>query len=666
MAVKFETDVNPPVWDRSTGELIRPAGAGKTVCVILSDDEGSGPRTRMRSIKRDPDIKVECGPASSCRLSPDVKLEDDGEGVSTTLSPASRQISPSRPGPTYQQGRRATSTPHTPSRPPRPQNPSGGFLPDEPGMGEPPSSSDDSDLDDGSVFKPSKSPSRLGTAVSPTTRSQRVSQLLGEVQISRPHPSPTTMNQRTSVPNPPPLSFYIPIRRADRRSGSKGPSQPAQSAPSPRVHGWKPINKNRPVPRQLSTSFQTGYATPGPSSSAQSLAVSPSVSSRRASKSKSVAQADNIEDDEPLGSANMIQLDVTFEGKGKGKEKEKELSSPRSSNLSREGDDAREKKKIKKPSHSKQHKRHGPSRRARVERTIEETPEQQLPSPELSSAHQHISSSPVSTPPPSPSAMLVSSPIVAVQLATPGPSRLPTGRAMSKTPHGLLTPMVSSSSHQILKRSRAEMEEPGPLVNDPLADDIWQRRFALMKDLWSEERAGRERLEKQMQEQARNTSTLQGQFDGQRARINNTGTRMDEMVRTLDELKHRVDGLDRRGQTNHDRVHLRLLQLEHSDTGANRPAAAPAPSQPRLQPHIATIRPREFYDWGRRGGINPPPRPVIPDTLVRKPPTSASANHARRNFRNSNRHAQSGGQSSSSAGPSRPNPGALDQNMSVL
>lgn len=666
MAIKFETDVNPPVWDRSTGELIRPAGAGKTVCVILSDDEGSGPRTRMRSIKRDPDIKVEGGPASSRRMSPDVKSEDDGEGVSTTLSPASRQTSPSRPGPTYQQGRRATSTPHTPSRPPRPQNPSGDSPPDEPDMEEPPSSSDDSDLDDASVFKPSKSPSRLGATVSPTTRSQRVAQLAGEVQISYPHPSPTTVTQqRTSVPSPP-LSFYIPIRRADRRSGSKDPSQPAQSAPSPRVHGWKPINKNRPAPRELSTSLHTGYATPGPSSSAQSMAVSPSVSSRRASKGKSMAQADNIGDDEPLGSANMIQFDVTSEGKGKGKEKEKELSSPRSSNLSRDGDDSRKEKKSKEPSHSKQYKRHGASRRARVERTIEETPEQQLLSPELSSARQHNSSSPVSTPPRSPSAMFVTSPILAVQLATPGPSRLPTGRAMSKTSHRLLTPIVSSPSHQILKRSRAEMEEPSPLVNDPLADDIWQRRFALMKDLWSEERAGRERLERQMQEQARHTSTLQGQFDGQRARINNTGTRMDEMVRSLDELKHRVDGLDRRGQANHDRVHLRLLQLEHPDTGANRPAAAQAPSQPRLQPHIATIRPREFYDWGRRGGTNPPPRPVIPNTLVRKPPASASTSHARQNFRNSNRHTQSGGQSSSSAGPSRPNPGALDQNMSVL
>lgn len=729
VAVKFETEVKPPVWDRYTGQVVRPAGAGKTVCIILSDDEGGEPQTPVQSFKREPRIKVE-GAGRGRLQTADIKSEDEDEGVSKTLTPGSHQTLQSQAGTSRRRGHHVTASPRTPSRPPRSPNPGLKNSPsDNPDSDGTPSSSfdddssslsDDSDaeaesgLEESSTFRPSRSPSRFAETPSPTTRSRKAAHPgAGEgAQVPVPHGSSTTATtQSTSVSSPPRISFSIPIPVANRPIGPSSRSQVTQQVvPSPansRVHGWRPINRGQTAARtgpstsgeqpsshrgrgkspgppvqinstsarvpspnaslEESASQHSWELTAGPCSSGQAVAEDQGPAAQRASGAKPKARADGIENAKPVDAEDMIQSDKMAKCKGRAKDEEHSKPKKKSKKKSKRKSKIKGKGKGKvmsekqEQSYGKHHTRHGPSRQARIERTIEETPEPQLQTLGSFSAHQSIVSSP---PARTESEMFVSSPI---RPATPGPSRPPTSNAAVKALERYPTPIASSPCQYNLKRTRTDFEEAGPGIGDPVAESC-QERYALIKDLWIKERAGRERVERMVELQESRLRFLQDQFDDQEAHINNTGTQVDETHQSLGALKKRIDALSRRLQEGDRAVGMRLEQLELERMRATRPAtAAPrGPSGPRPQPHIKPMTRGEFYGHGRQSGANPPPRSATSNTLAGPPPPSAPGNHAQQTIGRTSpfRPAQSGSQSSGYSG--QPNEGAPHLNRSVL
>lgn len=309
----IETEVKPIVRDFRTGTLIDPGGAGDKFVVdrhgkrvpyeILPDGTPSPTPKRRR-------IKVECA-AYDLPQSPDIKSEDEEYDGSRTLAAESHNISRDRPAPSRQLASQAIASPRarTPCtsphgrdrksrvrKSPSDDDSSDGAGPSssEDDSSEEDSSSDESDSSDetsssseadssvrdqSSVYRPSRSPSRFVDTAFATTRSR--SQVKSEKDsascgpstpshVSKTKPTP----QVTSVPRPPSLSFYIPIRQTDcqSRPSSRLPSHRpapvrAQSIVSPassRAHGWNPINKHEKKAK-ATKSFQHADRLPDPS-----------------------------------------------------------------------------------------------------------------------------------------------------------------------------------------------------------------------------------------------------------------------------------------------------------------------------------------------------------------------------------------------------------------
>ncbi|KAJ4405406.1 hypothetical protein N0V82_010320 [Gnomoniopsis sp. IMI 355080] len=284
----IETDVKPIVRDFRTGAVLDPGGAGDKYVVdrrgkrvryeILPDDTPSPSPKRTR-------IKSE--PAAYNRLdTADIKSEDENEGPNRILSIESQDPPRDRKGSSH----RCFIQDKDPQRPRTPcpstrvrdeqrharDSPSDDDSSDGAGSSSSQDSSSDDDtssdepssssstdgslMDVSSVFRPSRSPSRFADTPSPTTRGRsRVKQ--GVDQRSDAPPTPSALSkgkpasQATSVPKPPSMSFYIPIRQTNcesRQSSHIPPCLPtpvhAESTVSPatsRAHGWNPINKKR-------------------------------------------------------------------------------------------------------------------------------------------------------------------------------------------------------------------------------------------------------------------------------------------------------------------------------------------------------------------------------------------------------------------------------------
>lgn len=782
MPIKIETEVRPLVWDRNTGRVVRPAGAGNQICVIVSDDEGDVPWPPVQPFRRGSTVKAEVAvavdesPVRGRSQSTDIKSEDENESASNTLSPASRHARHAQAATIRRQGgghHRVPSPRLNFDADPSDSSGSDGALSsssDESGD-DSSSSSDDSataansDLDEPSVFRPSKSPSRFAASTPPTTRSQKTARLgAGEhEQTPIPYRSATTaIRQQTSVPSPPCMSFYIPIRVADRQSGSSSRSQPTQplfSSPADSwVHGWRPINRGKkaaqagssalggqPTPSHRGRSKSRGppalthatssrvpspiapreepaprhgrEATAGPSSPVEAIVADQAA--RRASKGKSKARTDDVEVPEPEDAESPSRSEKKAKGKDKAKDKKRSKSKKKSKSndqsseesshesdqsedkVTKEKREKRERKKERKERKEKEkkerekqekeeeekkkkdkkkeedadndhdedrrahHKRYGPSRRARIERTIEETPEAQLQPSAPSSSKKNTTPSSTARPE---SSMFLSSPIPP---ATPGPSCPPMSKAAKKAPERYPTPAASSPHQQSRKRTRTDYEQDVPAAGSDEAM-VWQQRYAQIQERFGEEQAARERLCDQAQMQESRIRSMQDQFDDQATHLNNTLALMTNMEQTVDELKQQITLL----HSNHDSMNVRLHHQEVSRQEATRPipaAATAGPSRPHLQPY-REVRPREDFDLARRNGTNPPPKATIPTTLVRPRPHGAPPNQARRENNgwknNTFPSARSGGPGSSSggggsAGPIQHNQGARNQERSV-
>lgn len=691
-----ETEVKAPVIDDVAMKILQPAGPGTTFWHVSSDDDddddndndnedGAESYTAGKGGQR-PKPSVEAlrhGRSQSWV----VKSEDADEDSSTFFTPPSRQ-EPRMAGSFRGHGHQVAPSPWMPSRPPRFQSPRIKVSPASISSTSGPvssSSSEDSDFEVSSVFRPTLSPSRFVDTPPSVTRSQKNARPHEEHIVQNPSPTHST---RTTAPEfrsrqeSQSMFLSTPHRASERQCGTN--SQPgshtaepqtvstahrlrAQSIYSPATslfHGWRPINKDpkkgairsstsneqsqlqpgrsglydlpdstisSSVPGAATASGHVGVANPQTSTPVQTSAKDWSPSTRRSPKSRARAVEDedvNVHDgnhaEEEAPSGRKLKGRCKTKDKAQSKTKKKPKS-PHKVSKHRDG------------SHSKHSNRHGPSRQARVERSIEETPSPQLPTPEPSSVNRDTRALSHCTPAPSELGLFVSS---AVKPTTPGPSRSPQRDAVVQDPDRLPTPMASSPSHRTLKRTREHLEEAGLSPGDPVADDSCQQRFALMK----------ETFEERMEKQSIQIKILQAQGAGHGVQINKDRIRMDErdqnvhelqqeihkLKQELHELSQRVDDVDRRGQNNHSDVNLRVQRsmeqaMSSAATLPNRPAACGQPREP-LRPHNLPIRPREFYDLGRRGGNNPPVA-VIPNTLVRSRPTpSGPCHYARRDF----------------------------------
>ncbi|CAN8105253.1 unnamed protein product [Discula destructiva] len=280
-SIKYETEVRPPVYNFTNGALIDPGGPGR--CFIVLPD---GSPLRMDKASR---IKVEeAAPPSRCET-PDIKSEDEDEGISMTLTARSYETARS-----YL--RNAASTSSTPCRPRHKEQQSRvkNLPSDESSSDDSDTSSysSDSDVSDYSSseaeasdvckkplpFRASKPLASIVDGASSTSRSRSYVKK-DDRQDSQYQKIPCPPSKKTSRPERPQhmsvatlpsLSFYMPIRQTDCQSvahtvSSVGPSMSAptprpQSIASPvssRVNGWKPINKQRKTTESSSTLRQT-------------------------------------------------------------------------------------------------------------------------------------------------------------------------------------------------------------------------------------------------------------------------------------------------------------------------------------------------------------------------------------------------------------------------
>lgn len=183
-----------------------------------------------------------------------------------------------------------------------------------------------------------------------------------------------------------------------------------------------------------------------------------------------------------------------------------------------------------------------------------------------------------------------------------------------------------------------------------------------------------EHIESRLDGQASRLSNLHAQFDGQRARNNIFGTRIEDHKRQLDDLMQRVDEIDRREKVNQDIANTRLHRLEAAISSAGRVANQQLPAESRYsgatRPQVREVRPRETLDLGMRGR---PAKAVIPDTLIRsdhgKPFPRTLPPIPERNYAcsstSSSRPAQPATQTGSDAHSARPHEGALSHSRSV-
>lgn len=352
----IETDVKPIIRDFRTGTVLDPGGAGdkyvvdhrgKRVPYEILPDSTPSPKPRRARVKSEP--------APCDRLQTvDIKSEDEMGGPNRTPIAGTRDPRRGSSSRRHAATARAPSRPRTPSLSTRgrdrkaqardsPSDDDDAFSDDtgssssgssssddssseesssDDSSSEDSDSSDDSDssssldgsvVDLSSVFRPSRSPSRFADTPSPTTRSQSRAKKDGysdsDSDASTTPSPPSKKNkkarqpaQATSVQRPPPLSFYIPIRRTDCQNRPSSPppnrvesnislakssghggkeieklKKASKSSKSSKRYAdekpdWKGVRPVSTVPAAVATSQHYREATAGPSTAPQKSA----------------------------------------------------------------------------------------------------------------------------------------------------------------------------------------------------------------------------------------------------------------------------------------------------------------------------------------------------------------------------------------------------------